>query len=81
MTHKIAISMPEGVFQRLERVRLAQKLSRSAVIQRAVDSWLREQEQSAAAARYVEGYLRVPEDVREGDAWFTAEAWGPYEEG
>jgi metal-responsive CopG/Arc/MetJ family transcriptional regulator len=81
MTQKVAISMQDGVFRRLERVRRARKLSRSAAIEGAVDRWLGEQEQSAAAKEYEEGYRRTPEDPQEADVWVAAEAWGIYEEG
>jgi metal-responsive CopG/Arc/MetJ family transcriptional regulator len=79
MTHKVAISISDHVFRRLERVRRARKLSRSAAIQGAVDRWLESEERSAEARAYVEGYRRVPEKLREIEAWTSAEAWDEYD--
>ena len=80
MTRKHAISMPDDVYRRLERVRRAQKLSRSAAIQGALDSWLHEHEQACLAEVYVEGYRRIPEEPVEIEAWSAAEAWEPFED-
>jgi hypothetical protein len=80
MTHKVAISMPNHVFRRLERARRARKLTRSAAIQGALESWLGADARSREAREYLEGYRRIPEEMREAEAWIAAEAWGVYEE-
>ena len=80
MTHKVAISMPDAVFKRLERARRVRKLSRSAAVQSALDRWLADHRRAREAAEYVEGYRRMPEDATEVGAWLHASAWGRYQE-
>ena len=81
MTNKVAISLPDEIFDRLERVRRRRKLTRSAAVQMAVDHWLAQLEHERAVSDYVDGYRRVPEGPADAGAWAAAEAWSDYEKG
>ena len=81
MTNKVAVSLPDEIFERLERVRRRRKLTRSAAVQMAVDHWLAQLEHERAVSAYVEGYRRIPEEPADAGAWSAVEAWSEYEEG
>ena len=80
MNAKISVSLPQELLQRLDSVREAKRLGRSAAIQRAVDQWTRSGE--LVDLEYLDAYRRVPEDPDEMDAWSraAAEAWGKSQE-
>jgi hypothetical protein len=61
---KMAVSVPARTFAALESVRKKAGLGRSAAVARAIDAWVSEQRDPRGPdARYVEGYLRHPEDM------------------
>ena len=62
---KVAISIPSGLYQAVERLRKASGKSRSAVIQDALRPWLDSQVQAALVREYEAGYRRKPEGRRE----------------
>ncbi len=62
---KVAVSIPSGLYQAVERLRKARRQSRSAVIQDALRHWLDSQTQAALAREYQAGYRRKPEGRRE----------------
>ncbi len=70
---KVATSIPSNQFSTLEKVRGHPGLTRSAAVQEALCLWLAAQETCKAAAQYVKGYMTIPEDTAEGDAY--VEAW------
>jgi hypothetical protein len=65
----------------LEKARARLKKTRSAAVTEAIEKWLRSEEISESDRRYVEGYLRHPEQT--ADAAATAQAavatWEPWE--
>ncbi len=58
---KIAISLPDAVFQAIERERSASGESRSQFLRRAVEGLLRRQRERQWDEQYVRGYQRYPE--------------------
>ena len=62
---KIAISLPEGVYEALEKSRAKRGVSRSEYIRDAVEERLRREKQQADIERYIQGYLRDPETPEE----------------
>jgi metal-responsive CopG/Arc/MetJ family transcriptional regulator len=75
MTIKAAVSLPDDLFRKLERVRLGRGLSRSAAVKEALSGWLAAVEAGASAAAYVDAYRRIPEDLQEIEAWEMVETW------
>ncbi|QQR89791.1 MAG: ribbon-helix-helix protein, CopG family [Myxococcales bacterium] len=68
---KIAITLPDDVYDEVEKLRLANHESRSAVIQRAVRILLRHNERHARVREYVAAYKCSPEsqdEVRQATA-------------
>lgn len=62
---KVAVSIPSGLHQAVERLRKVRGQSRSAVIQDALRHWLDAQTQAALVRQYQAGYRRRPEGRRE----------------
>ncbi len=62
---KITVSIPNGLYQAVERARRARGKSRSAVVQDALRHWLNSQAHAASVREYEAGYRRQPEGRRE----------------
>ena len=62
---KVAVSIPSGLFQAVERVRKATGKSRSTIVQDALRHWLDSQAQAGLVREYEAGYRRMPEGRRE----------------
>jgi metal-responsive CopG/Arc/MetJ family transcriptional regulator len=62
---KIAISLPDDVYQAVEKARLAQGESRSQFFRRAVEERLRRAKERADVEQYVKGYQLYPETKEE----------------
>lgn len=69
MTKRIAISLPDALYQRVERVRRSRRVPRSALIQEALGAYIRHADDRAMEEAYFEGYRRIPDDA---DADFAA---------
>ena len=67
-TTKIAISLPNELLRKVERLRKQTGESRSAVFRRAVELVFDEQQRAARVAAYVEGYRKHPETADEVEA-------------
>ncbi|MGH7264060.1 MAG: ribbon-helix-helix protein, CopG family [Candidatus Rokuibacteriota bacterium] len=65
---KVAVSIPEPLYQAVERVRKVSRQSRSATIQDALRYWLDRQAEAALVREYEAGYRRKPEERREIEA-------------
>ncbi len=76
---KLAITLPEDQAKAVERIRRAQRIPRSRVIQQAVDFYLTRRAQQEAIQAYEEGYRRKPEPGGEAEAAAraAAEVLGP----
>jgi metal-responsive CopG/Arc/MetJ family transcriptional regulator len=62
---KVAVSIPDDLYQAIERIRKTSRRSRSAVVQDALRHWLHHQAQTALVREYEAGYRRRPEGRRE----------------
>jgi len=69
MTKKLAISLPDELFQRIERARKRKRVPRSTWIQEAVGDYVRRADEEALEEAYFEGYRRIPDG---DDADFAA---------
>jgi len=80
---KVAVTVPTVTHDAVERVRRRLGKSRSAVVALALEEWLRGLQAAEADRRYVEGYLRRPEDVAESAATTAAATshWSTWEPG
>ena len=67
---KIAISLPDEVFNAIEKERLACGISRSEFFRRAALEHLRREEEREAIERYIRGYQQRPET--EDENWLYA---------
>ncbi|MBI3184352.1 MAG: hypothetical protein HYZ28_19635 [Myxococcales bacterium] len=60
-TKKLAISLPEELFDQVERARLERELTRSAVIQTSLRAWLKDEAAAKRLRRHLDAYRRKPE--------------------
>lgn len=65
MTKRIAISLPEDLYERLERLRRERGAPRSLIIQEAVGEYLTDREREAKIQAYIRGYQENPETEEE----------------
>ena len=61
MTKRVAISLPDGLYRQLERVRKLRRAARSTLIQEAVGEYLKLNDEKALEEQYFEGYRRIPD--------------------
>ena len=62
---KIAISLPDEVYQAVEKERMAKGESRSQFIRRAVEEHLRRAREREDVEQYTRGYQKYPETKEE----------------
>ncbi len=61
MTKRVAISLPDDLYRRLETARKARRIPRSTLIQEAVGDYVTRNDEDELEAAYFEGYRRVPD--------------------
>lgn len=64
-SEKIAITLPQEIYKRVERLRRGTQESRSAVVQRALRLLFRASEHESRVRDYVDAYTRDPESEDE----------------
>jgi len=69
VTKRIAISLPDDLYRRVESVRKRRRVPRSALIQEALGEYVRSTDVKAMEDAYFEGYRRIPDAT---DADFAA---------
>lgn len=61
MTKRIAVSLPDDLFRRMERVRKRRRVPRSRLVQEAVGDYVQRTDEHALEQAYFEGYRRIPD--------------------
>jgi len=69
---KFAISIPDKEFKELEALRKKKGVSRSKLILEAIKLWKQTKERERLIRIYEEGYKRLPENLRDIEAWEKA---------
>ena len=80
-TTKIAISLPNDDFKKIEEIRKKLGMQRSTVIDMAVRFWLKDIEEKKMIEQYEQGYKKKPEVIDELKAMEQASAQAFQEEG
>lgn len=62
MTKRIAISLPDDLYQRMERARKRRRMPRSTLVQEAVSDYVRRTDEAELEKAYFDGYRRFPDD-------------------
>jgi hypothetical protein len=77
---KVAVSLPRRTLALVERARRRSGKSRSAVVTEALNFWLKAASEDDVDRKYVEAYLREPEQVEDTAAIATgaASTWEPW---
>lgn len=75
---KVAVSIPDALFRAIETERVRSGLSRSAVVQEALQDWLYRGARAQLVREYEGGYRALPESEHEVTAALhaAAAAWG-----
>lgn len=61
VTKRIAVSLPDDLFRRMERVRKRRRVPRSKLVQEAVGDYVERTDEQALEQKYFEGYKRIPD--------------------
>ena len=69
---KVAVSLPDGLYQAVEKARRRAGKARSVVVQEALRGWLRRQEEASLVREYEAGYRARPETESEIEAALAA---------
>lgn len=72
MTKRIAISLSDELFRKIERVRKSRRVARSTLIQEAVGEYVESRDEAELERQYFEGYRRMPDDDEEFRAFARA---------
>lgn len=79
---KVAISLPEHVLEAIEKERKTRGESRSEFFRRAAEKLLKQEQESKAIEKYIQGYCDMPESADEvetihkaGTAVLSQEPW------
>jgi hypothetical protein len=80
---KIAVTVPTTIYREVERARARLGKSRSATVAEALGEWLRGLQVHEADRRYIEAYLRQPENLPEIEAMTAVSTshWDRWEPG
>lgn len=62
MTKRIAISLSDELFRKLEKARKSRRVPRSTFIQEAVGDYVGRTDEAELERRYFDGYRRMPDD-------------------
>ena len=65
---KVAISLPEDVLKAVEMERKVKGESRSQFFRRAIERFLKQEQESSEVEDYIHGYREVPESAEEVEA-------------
>lgn len=61
MTRRIAISLPDDLYRRVERVRKRRRVPRSQLVQEALGEYVARTDEAALEQAYFDGYRRIPD--------------------
>lgn len=61
MTRRIAISLSDELYRRMERVRRQRRVPRSRIVQEAVGEYVKRTDEAALEEAYFDGYRRIPD--------------------
>lgn len=64
-TVKIAISLPDDLFKKIEKSRKTAGETRSSFIKRAIEKTLSDREKNLLVDKYIQGYIDFPETKEE----------------
>jgi len=64
-TNKVAISLPDEIFNAIEQERKESGESRSELFRRAIEMLLRRRQEEEHIKQYIRGYKRMPETKEE----------------
>jgi hypothetical protein len=74
---QVLVQLDDRIVERLDRLTGPMDASRSDLIRRAVNLWLDALAEAEADVRYADAYRRIPDDVKEHEAWeaLQLETW------
>lgn len=64
-TARLTVTLPNEVFQRVEKEKKKRHVSRSAFIDTALEDYFRREDEKGKEACYIAGYKKKPENLKE----------------
>lgn len=64
-TARLTVTLPREVFQRVEKEKKKRCVSRSAFVDTALEEFFRREDETEKEARYIAGYKKKPENLKE----------------
>jgi Arc/MetJ-type ribon-helix-helix transcriptional regulator len=61
VTKRIAVSLPDELFRRMERVRKGRRVARSKLVQEALGEYVERRDEQTLEKAYFDGYRRIPD--------------------
>ncbi len=71
----VQISFDENLLKAVDRFATTTKLSRSAVVRKALKRWLKEQEVKEFENQWIRKLKQHPDEAEDLDTWVQAEHW------
>ena len=71
----VQISFDEKLLETIDRFATSSRLTRSAVVREAVETWVRQKEIKEFEDDWIKKLKENPEDMDDSEAWLKAEKW------
>jgi metal-responsive CopG/Arc/MetJ family transcriptional regulator len=71
----VQISFDEQLLRTIDRFATSSKLTRSAVVREAVETWIRQKEIKEFEDAWIKKLKENPDDADDPEAWLMAEKW------
>jgi predicted transcriptional regulator len=71
----VQISFDEKLLKTIDRFATSSRLTRSAVVREAVETWIRQKEVKEFENDWIKKLKENPEDMADSEAWVKAEKW------
>ena len=72
----VQISFDENLLKTIDRITASDKLTRSAVVREALESWIRQREIQEFEEAWIRKLKEIPDDITDSETWLQAEQWG-----
>ncbi len=71
----VQISFDENLLNAVDRFASSSKLSRSAIVRKAIRHWLREKQIKEFEDQWIRSLKKKPDDSKNAEAWIQAQQW------
>ena len=72
----VQISFDENLLKNIDRIAASYQLSRSAMVRKALENWIRQREIQEFEEAWIRKLKENPDDIENSETWLHAEQWG-----